>query len=753
MPGCDGTTCIPLPRAGADDDLNALPLPPLREELSVQQAARDAGWAGGYLIHDPLRNRYFRISRFTMRALACWSAGTIGGVRDCLKQRYGLEAPPEDIADLLRFLQENHLLQPAPQAWQQLYAAAMRARQGALKWLLHHYLFFRIPLVRPQRFLNATFPYVRWLGSRAGLAVLIVIFLMGAWLTLQQWDEFAATFMGFVNMQGLMLFGLTIITVKVAHELGHAYIATRFGARVPHMGVAFMVMVPMFYTDVTDAWKLKDRRARLLIGAGGMLVELALAGIALFLWGVLPEGPGRTAAFFVATSSLATTLLINMSPFMRFDGYHILADLLRMHNLQPRAFALALWWLKRVLFGVSEPPPEEFPPRLKKGLILYAFATWIYRFFLFTGIAVLVYHAFPKVLGIFLAAVEVWWFILRPVWNTLKDWWKQREELMANGPPRRLIIAGLALLVLLFAPLWRSVSLPAVLLPAAEQEVFAPEPARLVKLHVRPGQPVRAGQVLAELASEQLDYEWRATTARLKLVERKLARMVASRADLRLIDVLRSERQQLRAALNGLSERRRRLVLRAGMDGVVRNMQPGLSPGIWVGTRAMLLRVVAPGAVRVAALAPETVVGRLKEGARGTFVPDDPGLSALKVRLAEIGAARRQGRDILYLSSVHGGPVAAERDARHGEIHTRVGMFPLRLLPERGDGATGQGRVTADGRGNLLTSAAEARETANTASPCTQACRGRVVVQAAPESLAGRMARRVVAIFLRESGF
>ncbi len=742
----DATVCDP---AMADEaaDVLAMPLPQLREELRVREAAADAGWAGGYLVHDPVRNRYFRMPVTAVRALGCWKAGTVGGVLECLRRRHGMEAEPEDILELAAFLEHNMLLTPQSRGWEGLWRQDGRARKGMLRRLLHGYLFFRIPLVRPQRFLDATFPHVRWLGSRAGLAVLAVIFLLGVWLTLKQWDTFLGTFMGFVNAHGLVLFGLTILIVKVAHELGHAYIATRHGVRVPSMGVAFLVMVPMFYTDVTDAWKVKDRRARVLIGMGGMLVELALAGIALFLWAILPEGAGRTAAFFVATTSLLTTLLVNMSPFMRFDGYHILADLLRVHNLQPRAFALALWQLRRMLFGLEEPPPEEFSPRMQRFLIVYAFATWVYRLFLFVGIAVLVYHAFPKVAGIFLAAVELAWFIVLPVWRVLKDWWRDREEIMERGKPWRLAGIALVVLAVLFAPIWRSVSLPAVLLPVVEQEVHAPEPARLARMSVRPGQRVRAGQVLAVLESDALDYEEKAASARLELVERRLARMVASREDLRLIAVLRRERQQLMTKLAGLAERRQRLVLKAETDGEVRSMRTGLRPGMWVNPDDLLLRVVAVERLRVAALAPETVVGRLDTGAEGRFVPDDPGAAVLPVRLVEIGAARRQGRDILYLSSVHGGPVAAERDPQDGSVHTRVGMFPLRLEPADSTAKDGAAPEAWQRREH-------GREDAQReASPCTVACRGRVVVQARAESLAGRLARRVVAVFLRESGF
>lgn len=79
--------------------------------------------------------------------------------------------------------------------------------------------------------------------------------------------------------------------------------AKRAGCRVQSMGVAFMVLLPLFYTDVSDARRVNDRRARLLIGAGGVLAEMLLACIALLAWSLLPDGPARTAAFMLASAT------------------------------------------------------------------------------------------------------------------------------------------------------------------------------------------------------------------------------------------------------------------------------------------------------------------------------------------------------------------------------------------------------------------------------------------------------------------
>ena len=74
---------------------------------------------------------------------------------------------------------------------------------------------------------------------------------------------------------------------------------------------------------------------------------------------------------------------------MRFDGYYVFSDWLKAENLQPRSFALARWKIRETLFGLNHSPPEEINPSRRWTFIVYAWATWLYRFFLFLGIALL----------------------------------------------------------------------------------------------------------------------------------------------------------------------------------------------------------------------------------------------------------------------------------------------------------------------------------------------------------------------------
>ena len=50
------------------------------------------------------------------------------------------------------------------------------------------------------------------------------------------------------------------------------------------MGVAFIVMCPVAFCDVTDVWRLSKRRQRFMISAAGAISELCVGAVALCLW-------------------------------------------------------------------------------------------------------------------------------------------------------------------------------------------------------------------------------------------------------------------------------------------------------------------------------------------------------------------------------------------------------------------------------------------------------------------------------------
>ena len=231
-------------------------------------------------------------------------------------------------------------------------------------------LFFKIPLFKPDEWLGRTLKKVIFLGSKNFRKTVYILGALGLIFVIQQFEVFVKTFMYFFSFKGLLLYFLTLVFVKCLHELGHSYVAKYYGCRVSAIGIAFLVFFPFLYTDTTDAWRLRNHKERLLINFAGILTELHLALVATFVWGILPEGGLKSVAFFIATTSWISSLLINVSPFMRFDGYYVFSDWLKAENLQPRSFALAKWKMREILFGFNHPAPEEINPSRRLTCLL-----------------------------------------------------------------------------------------------------------------------------------------------------------------------------------------------------------------------------------------------------------------------------------------------------------------------------------------------------------------------------------------------
>ena len=321
---------------------------PLREEIAIFPGPTALDGSPSWTLHDPSCNRFYRLGWPEFEMLSRWDAGSVAALTARVEAETTLQVEKDDVDDLVRFLFSYDLLRASsPEATAHLVKKADRQRGTWARWLLHNYLFIRIPLLRPDRFLSLTYPYLRWIFTPLVAAIVVAIGLVGLVRVTRQWDVFLGTFVDMFSVQGAIGFGITLGCLKCLHELGHASTAKRFGCRVPTMGLALLVMVPVLYTDVNESWKLASRKQRLAIrSCRRHHLELGPAPRSpMFAWVALPNGPARSVAFLVATSTWVTTVLINLSPFMRYDGYYVLSDWLEMPNLHTRAFSR---WRNRV---------------------------------------------------------------------------------------------------------------------------------------------------------------------------------------------------------------------------------------------------------------------------------------------------------------------------------------------------------------------------------------------------------------------
>ncbi len=315
--------------------------------------------------------------------------------------------------------------------------------------------------------------------------------------------HFFHTFQYFFNWEGMAFYAFAIICVKIVHEFSHAFVAKAMGARVPVMGVAFIVLWPVAFCNTTDAWRISRYRERLLIAAAGIIAELAIAGICLVGWTYSQPGVWQSLFFVVSTASLLSTLVVNLNPAMSFDGYYLLMDASRVDNLRDRAFKYTRYFFRRVMLGMNLSPPEALSRKRKIGFVVYSVYAWLYRFFLYLGIALVVYYKFMKVVGIFLFLVEIWWFIAMPVVQEVKALITMRRQLTFNKRLAMTCFCIAAVVVWASVPVSRSVHAPAIM-EAQSQTLYAPFDGLITSIAVERGQDVKAGNVLLQISSPSL---------------------------------------------------------------------------------------------------------------------------------------------------------------------------------------------------------------------------------------------------------
>lgn len=685
------------PRRGPD------PLPALREDLRLENASANRDGSPSWMIHDPARNRFFRIGWLEFELLARWDAGNADALVSRVRAETPLEPDAGDVAVLIRFLEHYQLLQAKSARDTARLTTQRRLLQPSL-WhhVLQNYLFFRVPLVRPQRFLDATLPCVSFLLRPLTLGLIALASVLGLALAARQWDAFTLTFGASLTLTGLLGYLGALALAKSIHELAHAYVATRYGVRVAHMGVALMVLWPMLYTDTAESWKLADPRQRLAIAGAGIGAEFALAGLATLGWSIVADGALRDALFFLATTSWVFSVGINASPFMRFDGYFLLSDALDLQNLHERSGALARAFLRRQLLGWHEPDPEYFPRRLRNFLIAFALVTWVVRLGIFLAIALAVYYFFFKLAGIILLAVELGWFVARPVLAELQVWHARHAETTRRAKLGGFLLA--VLMLLLLAVPWRDrIDGPAWAHAAAQHVLYAPLPGRLAAA------PPAEGRVAANTALFLVDSpDLRSREGRARIAAETLAGLLSRLPGLpdeheRRAVIAEQFARELAEATAQAAESER-LTVKAPIAGVLLDVDPALAEGTWVRPTQPLGIVIDPAAWVADVYVSERDLDRIRIGNRGRFFPRGDELAPISGTVEEIDAARTMSLPTPALAAAHGGAISTTTDAER--LIPKAALYRVRLKldrpPPRASATLGSATIDGEARSLLL---------------------------------------------------
>jgi putative peptide zinc metalloprotease protein len=569
-----------------------------------RQTFRGQDWV---VLRDSLSSDFFRV---TADAYAFVSRlGTDRTIDEVWSELIELEPElaltQEEVVQLLGQLHLSNLLQFDRGAAAASLFERYRERRGReIKALILGFLAIKVPLIDPDRALDRSMPLIRLIFGPVGALCYLVLLVLGVKALMDESHRLFDQSAGLLAPGNLGLLYVGLVLAKLVHEFGHAAACKRYGGEVHKMGVMLLLFAPLPYMDATASWGFRSRFHRMLVGASGVLAEFAVAAVAALVWANSAPGVINSLAYNVIFVASVSTLLFNLNPLMRFDGYHMLVDGLDVPNLFQRSREQLKYLGERFALGVKNAEPAARTRKEAWLLPTYGVVSLVYWLMLMSTIIFFIAEQYLEV-GIALAWIVFFTAIVLPLLKFAKYLVSsprlQHQRLRAVTSTA--VIGGLAFALLAGVPMPERVRVKGVLQASDFRELYSESGGTLVQVLVRPGSWVKAGQPLARLDNPELDHEIRAARRqREQLLAQELQAVTMAVANLQ---PLVRQRQAIEEKIAQLLQQQKQLVVLAPIEGIWSASELEASRGQWIGRGASLGTVVDDRSWRFVAVLPQ----------------------------------------------------------------------------------------------------------------------------------------------------
>ena len=522
------------------------------------------------ILENPFSNQYFRLrpEAYEFVSRLCPERTVEEVWHQCL-QRFPDTAPSQEaVIHLLSQLYFANLLQyDLASDSAQLFERYKKRKQREMGFRFMNLMFMRFPLLDPDRFLVRTLPLVGKLISPVGALLWFLVVGFGLKIVADNFGAVRAQGEGILSADNLILLYISTVGIKALHELGHAYFCRKFGGEVHVMGVMLMIFTPMPYVDATSSWSFRERWKRVFVGAAGMIVEIFFAAIAAFIWAKTGPGILHSLAYNIMFVASVSTVIFNINPLLRYDGYYILSDLLEIPNLNQRATAQVQHLCEHHLYGVKNSESPAGTRREAGWLTFFGITSNIYRIIVFSSVLLFVADRF-LIVGLVMAAICLVSWAVVPLFQFAK-YLSTNPRLERVRSRAYAVTAGIAVFLVILlgiVPFPSSFNAPGVVVSKQRSHLVNETAGTVAELLARPGQSLKQGQPLLRLKNAELDLELASMRAHLDEVNARL--LQAMDKESANIAPLTSMRDSIRASLNKLLADANKLVVRSPHDGV-----------------------------------------------------------------------------------------------------------------------------------------------------------------------------------------
>ena len=660
-------------------------------------------WYGptiSYIIEDPASGQYYRLSESAYFFIGLLDGGrTVDEAWNACNIQLGDGAPTQrECIQLLSQLQLfGLLLSDNELAADMVLERKIQARDTRIKKRTGMWVFWNIPLYNPEPLLERHKRLVGLLFSRAGAVVWLAMVLTALYLLIRNVDRLGGDFGRFIAIdpRGLIVMSMVFLALRAIHELGHAAACKAMGGRSTEIGVIMIAgVLPLPYCDATSAWRFPQTWRRVLVSAGGIIAETFLAAAAAIYWAVTDTATAPMlvgVAYQVMVISSVTTLLFNLNPLLRYDGYYILSDITGSPNLAQRSREFVKFLLERYAFGVKSNRPPRLRGRGEAWMLgVFGMLAMPYRIFIGISIALIImerYTAVGLILGTLMALMWLVWPLFKSIGYLISS--PRLLGRRARACTFTFLAIGLPLLAGGFVPVPSAEYAPAIVEALHSGPLRAGESGFVQSVVVRAGEQVEVGDPVIIMFNFELEAQ--ANEIRVRLAQEQLYVNAAMMETVIEYQIAESRRKEVQLQLDRIEQRLNALVLRAPVSGVV-----APSSGTAADFDALEGRYLTRGMLVGFVASPEKIVQALLPDRSDAHVFGDMTVRpSVSVRVRGQAGQRVEGtivriapmttRDIgsAAFSSVTSGPIAPDPSVTDRmqalESHRRVEIWPADL--------------------------------------------------------------------------
>lgn len=248
---------------------------------------------------------------------------SINEISELLSDKYQISAHPEE----LQYLLEHLLTEKGIVVGKEKIAK----HSSAIR--------FRTPLFNAGR-LEGVSRYFQPLYSLTGVCVFGVFICIALYSYVYKLNHAALQ----ADLNSYLFWGITFLMIlfsAIIHEFGHTVAAFRYKVKPKDMGIGLFFLAPVLFVDLSDAWKA-SRKQRVVIDLGGIYFQLWI-----FILYEISSIIIGSSILFTANHFILLSIISNLNPLLRLDGFWVLTDMLGIPNLHTRTFTL----MKQGLLG------------------------------------------------------------------------------------------------------------------------------------------------------------------------------------------------------------------------------------------------------------------------------------------------------------------------------------------------------------------------------------------------------------------